>query len=183
MSVSLTCPSCRRSGVYADNGPGRARTCPDCGGNFQVDTSGRPDRIPANGAAAPIPPDKTLTADALAFLDRLETHGLRMIEGTGLFLTQGLPHWFVRQTVNLGRVAVKAGRVLLVFGVWFALASWPLLLLAARPGWFPDGALPVLLALAYTALALAGSAWGLRYARRQGSRWWRRAPRPSRKVG
>jgi hypothetical protein len=96
----------------------------------------------------------------LAWLDNLESHGQRMILGIAHFLTWGMWAWLGRQLRVLGRVAAKAGRVAAVFACWAAIAFAPLVLLGRTK-------YGLLLALAWTTLALAGSVWGALHVRRR----------------
>jgi|GEM_PF-5095573 len=171
MKLSLICPECHQTAAYENSAPGGTVTCPRCHRWFQLDGQGRPQRIPVAEAVAV---DESSTGAFLEFLDVLETMGKRMNEGAVRFLIDGLPQWLARQMANLGRIAVKATRVLAVFSLWFALTCLPLALLMAGPSWFPRGIVAVLFVLAWTALALIGSLWGVKHARGQWpARWWR----------
>jgi hypothetical protein len=170
-TLDLTCPDRGRHSECRDAAPGRAWTCPGCRAAFEVDARRQLRRIPV--ATVAVRPDSPWLTALLAFLDDLENKGRRMIAGIGHFLARGLWEWLGWQFLALGRVAVKAARVLAVFAAWAVLTFAPLALLGrSKPG--------LLLALAWMALALAGSTWGLLYVRRRPPR--PVSPRPGRNA-
>jgi hypothetical protein len=121
---------------------------------FSVDTQGQLRRIPSVVAA------KQFT-DVLQHLDNLETIGWRMIGGIGHFLTSTMWAWMRKQLILLGQIMVKAVRVAMVFTCWAVISFGPILLMSKMRC---EG-LPVLMALAWTGLALGGSLWGVLYIR------------------
>jgi hypothetical protein len=162
MIVSLACPACKQTALH-ESEPERLLACPACQTEF------RPYTEAPVAALVPAPDlpvtDVAVTESIIGFLDRVETAGKRMIVGTAHFLAFRMPHWLARQLFNLGRIAVKALRVAAVFGLWFCLTLLPVALLVA--GWLPGGWPVTLLAVAWSALALSGSVWGLIYVRRR----------------
>jgi hypothetical protein len=164
MATSITCPACGRSARYDTPRPGAVIRCA-CGTCFELDAGGKSRALPIPEPAAP---EAGPVAAVLCLLAALEGLFLRMISGVGTFLGQSLPLWLGRQLISLARIAVAAVRVLLVFSAWGCLCFLPLLLLHRL------GGLPMLIAVAWTALALSGSVWGAVYARRVRLRLWRR---------
>jgi hypothetical protein len=145
----LTCPGCAQECQGCS--PGGTWVCPGCKNTFDVDSQGRLQSA-------------TLVISALLrYLDALEILGRRMIAGIGHFLASTMWEWLWKELILVSRIVVKAARVLAVFACWSAISFGPLLLV-----WrMKSSGLLLLMALAWTALALGGSLWGACYMRRQ----------------
>jgi hypothetical protein len=150
-NVNMTCSNCGRRHERQDVIPGGSWSCPSCRTTL---------RVAIRKETADVPAGTPWVAAVVAWLDTLETQGRRMIMGIGHFVTWKLWAWAGRQLLLLGQVAVKAGRVAAVFAFWAALTFAPPVLLRRTE-------LGLLLALAWTTLALAGSVWGALYVRRR----------------
>jgi len=167
MSVSMTCPDCHHDCRFGENGDQTdVLTCTSCAKKFVAAGDGRLERV---YLAMPIRrrfPMSAWATAAILLLNNVETLVGRMLSGMRRFLIELVPDWVGRQLVNLSRVAVKAIRVLTVFGAWFALSCLPMGLLLFGPHWISSSSLVVILILIWTGLTLAGSWWGLARARR-----------------
>lgn len=123
-------------------------TSPDCGQHNECQD-------------APPPPGTPELTAVLRYLDTLETVGWRMIAGIRHFLACTMWAWMWKQLISFSRIAVKTVRVFAVFACWAAICFGPWLLCQGVPG------VVVLMAVAWTALALGGSVWGALYIRHQ----------------
>lgn len=155
-ALDLRCPGCGQLQERPSHAADDLLACAGCGSLF---LAGEERAVPPPPAVplVPVTAAPLWVADVLACLDVVEAKLREWIAGMGHFLSYSLWCWLGHQLHALGRVGVKGSRVLALFAAWFAIAFGPLWL-ASRT----SSAFLVIPALVWTALALAGSAWGAR---------------------